>query len=269
MAAHALRVVGAAKAFARGHDHHVVFEDIGLDVLSGEILALLGPSGCGKSTLLRSIAGLESLDRGHVEVGQGLDPDHAVGIAFQQPSLLPWLTVRGNVALGLRFAANRAADKPGLIDETLADLGLAALAEAYPDELSGGQAQRANVARLIVTGRPILLLDEPFAALDPATRMSLQDWLVELQRGRDLTVIVVTHDVSEALRLGHRVALMSGVPGAVQRIWTVADHADPAAHGRLHEEILDLYDVDQSPERVQRAAWPVPPDAIELEGATP
>lgn len=269
MAAHALRVVDAAKSFERGRDRHVAFKGIGLEVAAGEILALLGPSGCGKSTLLRSIAGLESLDSGGIEVGDGLDPDHAVGIAFQQPSLLPWLTVRGNVGLGLRFAANRDAATPGLIDETLADLGLSALADSYPDELSGGQAQRANVARLIVTGRPILLLDEPFAALDPATRSGLQDWLVELQRSRGLSVMVVTHDVSEALRVGDRVALMSGAPGTVRQIWSVADHSDPAAVSRLRDEILGLYDVDQSPERATRTAWPITPDTIELEGATP
>lgn len=269
MAAHALRIVEAGVAFDRGHDSHVAFEGVGLDVNVGEVLALLGPSGCGKSTLLRSIAGLERLDEGRVEVGPGLDPDHAVGIAFQQPSLLPWLTVRDNVGLGLQFAANRQADAPGLIDATLADLGLEGVADSYPDELSGGQAQRANVARLIVTGRPILLLDEPFAALDPATRTGLQDWLVELQRRRGLTVIVVTHDVSEALRLGDRVALMSGAPGAVQHTWTVPDQADSGAVKRLHDEILDLYDVCGSPERDKRATWLITPETIELEGATP
>ena len=269
MAALALRVVDAAKSFERGPDRHVAFEDVGLEVQQGEIVALLGPSGCGKSTLLRSIAGLEQLDDGRVDVGPGLDADHAVGIAFQQPSLLPWLTVRGNVGLGLRFAANRDADAPGVVERTLADLGLADVADAFPDELSGGQAQRANVARLVVTGRPIVLLDEPFAALDPATRASLQDWLVELAHRRSLTVVVVTHDVAEALRLGDRVALMSGAPGAVQRVWTVADHADPAAVAALHDEIVGHYDRDSSPEHATRAAWSLTSDTIELEGATP
>ncbi len=269
MAAQALRVVEAAKVFDRGHDHHVAFEGVGLDVHVGEMLVLLGPSGCGKSTLLRSIARLERLDAGHIEVGESLDPHHAVGTAFQQPSLLPWLTVHGNVGLGLRFAANRKDDTPSLVEHTLDDLGLAGVADSYPDELSGGQAQRANVARLVVTGRPILLLDEPFAALDPATRTSLQDWLVELQRSRELTVIVVTHDAAEALRLGDRVALMSGAPGTIGHTWTVADHADPAAIARLHDEILDRYDVDHSPERAERAPWSIAADTIELEGATP
>lgn len=271
MAAFALRVTGGAKAFDRGTDHHIAFEGVDLAVDRAEILVLLGPSGCGKSTLLRSIARLERLDAGTITLGDGLDPEHAVGIAFQEPSLLPWLTVRGNVGLGLRFAVNRVDDADAIVDQTLGELGLSSVADAFPDELSGGQAQRANVARLVVTGRPILLLDEPFAALDPSTRAGLQDWLIDLQRSRGLSVIVVTHDVSEALRLGDRVALMSGAPGSVQRIWNVADAAGavrlPVAIERLRREILDHYDSDQSTEPSVRAAWS-PPDAIELEGAT-
>jgi len=271
MAALALRVVGGGKAFDRGHDHHVAFEGVDLDVYSGQILALLGPSGCGKSTLLRSIAGLEDLDAGSIAVGPGLDPEHAVGIAFQQPSLLPWMTVRGNVGLGLRFAANRVADADEVVETAIDELGLHDVADAFPDELSGGQAQRANVARLIVTGRPILLLDEPFAALDPSTRASLQDWLVDLQRRRGLSVVVVTHDVSEALRLGDRVALMTGAPGSVGRIWNVSEVAgtdhQPETLELLRHEILAHYDVDQSPERLEHTVWPTP-DLDEPEGAT-
>lgn len=271
MAALALRIADGRKTFARGQEHHVAFEAIDLEVRRGEIMALLGPSGCGKSTLLRSIAGLERLDAGTISTGVGLDPDHAVGIAFQQPSLLPWLTVRGNVGLGLRFAANRDAGQAGHIDRTLAELGLDDVADAFPDELSGGQAQRANVARVVITGRPILLLDEPFAALDPGTRSNLQDWLVGLQRSRDLTVVVVTHDVSEALRLGDRVALMTGAPGSVQHIWDVAEAAgairNPVVLERLESEILDHYDDQPNTARTTPAIRPGP-GAIELEGAT-
>lgn len=273
MAALALRIVGAAKTFQRGDDRHVAFERVDLDVRRGEVLALLGPSGCGKSTLLRTIAGLEHLDAGRIDLGDELHPDHAIGIAFQQPSLLPWLTVSGNVGLGLRFAANRTADAADVVERTLADLGLGGVADAFPDELSGGQAQRANVARLVVTGRPILLLDEPFAALDPATRGGLQDWLVDLQRSRGLTVIVVTHDVSEALRLGDRIALMTGAPGSIGRSWDVTDAAGavrlPIVMERLRREILGDYDVEQAPERIDRdgrALLPAP-HTNEFEGA--
>lgn len=272
MAAVALRVSGGGKAFRRGPTHHVAFEGVDLDVRVGEILALLGPSGCGKSTLLRSIAGLEHLDEGHIEVGAGLDPEHAIGIAFQQPSLLPWLTVAGNIGLGLRFAANRSARIDRIVERTITELGLESVADAFPDELSGGQAQRANVARLIVTGRPILLLDEPFAALDPATRASLQTWLLALQRSHGLSVVVVTHDVSEALRLGDRVALMTGAPGSIARVWEVPGVAgterDPATLEALRREILGNYIVDRSPEQVEPGAWPAGASAIQFEGAS-
>ena len=271
MAAVALRVTGGAKAFHRDDDVHIAFEGVDLEIGLGEIVALLGPSGCGKSTLLRAIVGLETLDRGSIEVTAGPDPDHAVGIAFQQPSLLPWLTVAGNIGLGLRFAANRAARTDGIVEWTIDELGLAGVADAFPDELSGGQAQRANVARLVVTGRPVLLLDEPFGALDPVTRASLQDWLVELQRSHDLTIVVVTHDVSEALRLGDRIALMSGAPGSIQRIWdvsaTVGAEHDPAALELLRREILDDYDTDLSPVPAEPERWPVSATVAELEGA--
>ena len=268
MAALALRVTAAAKAFHRGTTRHVAFEGVDLEVNVGEIVALLGPSGCGKSTLLRSIAGLEHLDAGDIEVGGGIDPTHAVGIAFQQPSLLPWLTVADNVGLGLRFAANRTMRPARDVDSTIAELGLGSVADAFPDELSGGQAQRANVARLIVAGRPILLLDEPFAALDPATRASLQDWLVELQRSHHLSIVVVTHDVAEALRLGDRVALMSGAPGSIQRVWEVraaAGSGGERAADALQREILDHYDSDRSPERTEFRAWATEASDLQLE----
>ena len=259
MAALALRVVGGGRTYRRDDSHHVAFQGVDLALERGEILALLGPSGCGKSTLLRAIAGLEDLDEGRIELGDGLDPDHAVGIAFQQPSLLPWLSVAGNVGLGLRFAANRSVATPGIVARTMTELGLDAVADSRPAELSGGQAQRVNVARLIVAGRPILLLDEPFAALDPYTRASLQDWLVELQRSHALSVIMVTHDVSEALRLGDRIALMTGAPGSIQRVWDRRALAGGSSGSqpteRLRREILDHY----GPQR--------PPEPIIFEGA--
>jgi ABC-type nitrate/sulfonate/bicarbonate transport system ATPase subunit len=247
MDAVALRLTGGHKAYQRGGARHDVFTDVDLEVRAGEIVALLGPSGCGKSTLLRALARLEPLDGGAVH-GPGAD---AVGIAFQEPSLLPWLTVSENVALGLRFAANRRAGSGGSVDRALVELGLDALAGAYPAQLSGGQAQRTNVARLVVAGRPILLLDEPFAALDPSTRTALQDWLLELRAARGLSMLVVTHDVSEALHLGDRIVLMAGTPGRIRRTWDVrgvsgrsADHAPTHA---LRAEILREYDPE--PER--------------------
>jgi ABC-type nitrate/sulfonate/bicarbonate transport system ATPase subunit len=264
MDAVALRLTGGTRVYQRGATRHVVFADLDLEVRTGEILALLGPSGCGKSTLLRVLAGLEPADRGGLHVGDGGRGPRAVGVAFQDPSLLPWLTVAENVALGLRFTANREARVPGSIARTLSELGLESLADSYPAELSGGQAQRVNVARLVVAGRPILLLDEPFAALDPATREALQDWLRELQRLRNLTMVVVTHDVSEAIHLGDRIALMAGTPGSIRRIWDVrgiGGRADEAATtDLLRREIRAQYHIDLPTSEARRldARLPLP-----------
>jgi ABC-type nitrate/sulfonate/bicarbonate transport system ATPase subunit len=272
MAAPALRVVDASKAFERGGTELVAFDGVDLEVARGEILALLGPSGCGKSTLLRAIAGLDELDRGRIEIADGRDREHAIGIAFQQPSLLPWLTVSGNIELGLRFAANRDAATDDIVNRTIVEVGLESCADAFPDELSGGQAQRANVARLVVTERPILLLDEPFAALDPSTRAGLQDWILELALAHGLTVVIVTHDVSEALRIGDRIALMSGAPGSIGRVWDVREivgnDREPVAIESLRREILATYDADPSPERIDAAARLTAGHTTDLQGAT-
>ena len=239
----ALRLTGGTKRYAaggrdgagngsgsRGRQSEPVFEGIDLEVETGEVFVLLGPSGCGKSTLLRVLAGLEPLSEGRVEIGgPGLESGVSrVGIAFQEPLLLPWLTVTENVALGLRFRANRAAHADEAVEQALEDFGLAAVASAYPNELSGGQAQRASLARSIVTRPAILLLDEPFSALDPRTRAALQDWLLGIVHRRHLTTVLVTHDVEEALYLGDRVALMSSRPGRIVQTWDTG-HTE---HGR-------------------------------------
>jgi sulfate transport system ATP-binding protein/sulfonate transport system ATP-binding protein len=224
-----------------------VFTGIDLEVEAGEVFVLLGPSGCGKSTLLRVLAGLEPLSEGRVEVGSGLEGAPAagpVGIAFQEPLLLPWLTVAENVALGLRFRANRAARAPEAVEQVLEDFGLAPVAHAYPGQLSGGQAQRASLARCVVIRPSILLLDEPFSALDPRTRAALQDWLLGVVQRRRLTTVLVTHDVEEALYLGDRVALMSSRPGMIVQTWDTghrdsredAEAGDAGAGGREARE---------------------------------
>jgi sulfate transport system ATP-binding protein/sulfonate transport system ATP-binding protein len=215
-----------------------VFAEINLEVQVGEVVALLGPSGCGKSTLLRVLAGLEPLTAGRVELAASAASGVAglpVGLVFQEPRLLPWLTVAENVALGLRYRTNRAARHAETVEHALADFGLMAVADAYPDELSGGQAQRVSLARSIVPRPTILLLDEPFSALDPAARTALQDWLLGIVHRRRLTTVLVTHDVEEALFLGDRVALMSPRPGRIARIWATG-HRNDAALSSVHGE---------------------------------
>ncbi len=241
MAARPLRVTGGTRRFgARGHQF-TVFEGLDLEVDDGEVVVLLGPSGCGKSTLLRIIAGLDQLDEGTVEVAAG-EHGRDVGIVFQQPLLLPWLNVRDNVTLGLRYRANRGAHEAGLVDRTLAEFGLVELARAYPDELSGGQAQRVSLARTVVTRPRVILLDEPFGALDPMTRRNMQQWLLGIQQSLGLTVVMVTHDVEEALLLGDRVALMSPSPGRIFRTWQIPRDTEHRTRlGALREEVLRAY----------------------------
>ncbi len=241
MAAVPLRVSGATRRFRdRGHQF-TVFEGLDLEVQDGEIFVLLGPSGCGKSTLLRVIAGLDALDEGTVAL-EGNEHGRDVGIVFQQPLLLPWLTVRENVALGLGYRANAGARRDGVVDETLAEFGLADLAHAYPDELSGGQAQRVSLARTVVTHPRVILLDEPFGALDPLTRRTMQRWLFGIQQTLGLTVVMVTHDVDEAVLLGDHVALMSPSPGRIFRSWRFPREARDSAHlATTREEVLQAY----------------------------
>ncbi len=241
MAAVPLRLTGATRRF-RDHGHTLtVFEQLDLTVEDRELFVLLGPSGCGKSTLLRVIAGLERLDEGHVEVAPG-DHRRDVGIVFQQPLLLPWLTVAENVGLGLTYEANREARRPGIVEETLEQFGLRDLAGAYPDELSGGQAQRVSLARTVVTQPRVILLDEPFGALDPLTRASMQQWLLDLQQRLGLTVVLVTHDVDEAVRLGHRVALMSPSPGRICHAWRFSpEEREPSRLAVTREVVIRAY----------------------------
>jgi ABC-type nitrate/sulfonate/bicarbonate transport system ATPase subunit len=258
----ALALSGGGKRYGRGSSPSVL-EAVDLELREGELVALLGPSGCGKSTLLRCLAGLESFSAGTLTVPHdGGSARGGIGVVFQEPRLMPWLTVRQNVELGLRFRRNRSAagGPAALLTERLLDvLGLGELAGARPNELSGGQAQRVSVARAVITRPRILLLDEPFGALDPVTRASLQRWLLEVRRELELSAIVVTHDIEEALCLGDRIALLSTRPGTIVAGWDLGA-AGPARRGALRDEILARYEnaltvraaaVDQPPSRVR------------------
>ena len=251
MAALALRVTDAAKTYVNSGHETLVFSGVDVDVEVGEIVALLGPSGCGKSTLLRAIAGLDELSGGSISWPAGGDADTRVGVVFQQPLLLPWLTVQQNVTLGLRYRTHQAAADDEAVAATIAEFGLRELVEAYPDELSGGQAQRVAVARTVVTNPQVVLLDEPFSALDPLLRGSMQNWLVGIQQSLGLTAVIVTHDVDEAVFLGDRVAMMSPAPGTIVQTWRL-DRATRAERGSqeaeaVKREILATYRGVQQP----------------------
>ncbi|MGE3150179.1 MAG: ABC transporter ATP-binding protein [Pseudorhodoplanes sp.] len=190
-------------------------ENVTLDVALGEILAVVGGSGCGKSTLLRAISGLDRPTQGSVVLDgiQITAPHEKIGIIFQEPRLLPWLSVKDNVGFGL--ADRPSAERKARVAAALERVGLSDKADVWPRELSGGQAQRVAIARALVTRPEVLLLDEPFSALDAFTRADLQDHLLDLWADFKPTLIVVTHDVDEAIVLSDRVVIMRPRPGRI------------------------------------------------------
>lgn len=207
-----LRVDGVAKRFEGGIE---ALAGVSLDVARGEIVAIVGTSGCGKSTLLRLIGGLEQTSEGEVRIADRIvdGPMPDVGFVFQEPRLMPWLTLAENVAFGLsgQPKAERLARARTLLDE----VGLADFASALPQALSGGMAQRAAIARALATEPAVLLLDEPFSALDAFTRAQLQDRLIAVWERHRPTLMLVTHDIEEALALADRVVIMRGRPGRI------------------------------------------------------
>jgi sulfonate transport system ATP-binding protein len=190
-------------------------DGVSLDVKAGEIVAVVGGSGCGKSTLLRLVSGLDSPTQGKVALdGDTIaSPHEKIGIVFQEPRLLPWLTVAGNVGFGL--AGRPKSERAERVARQLDRVGLADKANVWPRELSGGQAQRVALARALVTRPEVLLLDEPFSALDAFTRVDLQDHLLDLWADTRPTLVVVTHDVDEAIVLADRIVVMRPKPGRV------------------------------------------------------
>jgi sulfonate transport system ATP-binding protein len=220
----------------------LVLGNVAFTVSRGEIVSLVGPSGCGKSTLLRLIAGLDTDYRGDVSVLGHAPRLHArdVGFVFQEPRLLPWLTVAQNV--GFELGAKGARDPR--VHDLLAEVGLADYADAFPKALSGGMAQRAAIARALFSRPDLLLLDEPFSAVDPFTRMKLQDLLLSVAARHGATLLVVTHDIGEAVYLSDRVLALSAGPGRISGEVAVRrprprDRHDPEL-ARLQSEVLSL-----------------------------
>lgn len=207
-----LQIESVTKQFS---NKFVALDDVSLQVNVGEIISLVGTSGCGKSTLLRMVAGLDMPTSGRVTIANKTinSPHPAVGIIFQEPRLMPWLTVQQNVEFGLEHISPR--EKARIAISTLERVGLAQFAQALPRQLSGGMAQRVAIARAVVTSPSILLLDKPFSALDAFTRLKLQDHLLQIWDYDRPTMLVVTHDIEEALVLSDRIIVMRGNPGQV------------------------------------------------------
>ena len=185
---------------------------------AGELIALIGPSGCGKSTLLRLVAGLDSADSGDLLIGiEAITaPNAERGLVFQDPNLFPWLTVRRNIQAGL-VARRVLHEKKNEVNEFMRLVGLEIFANVYPHHLSGGMAQRAALARALINHPKILLLDEPLGALDAFTRMRMQDEVLRLWEARRTTMLLVTHDIDEAIYMSDRIMIMTPRPGRIER----------------------------------------------------
>ena len=213
----AIRIEHLGKRFGAGP---LVLDDVNLSIETGEFVCLLGASGCGKSTLLNLIAGLDQPTTGAIET-----PAEGSAVMFQESALMPWLTARANVELALRLRGVPRAARRGEALELLDVVNLADAAEKRPHELSGGMRQRVALARALAQDRPVLLMDEPFAALDAITRDLLHEELERVWRQTGRTIVFVTHNVREAARLGQRVVLLSSRPGRVAGEWRIAETA--------------------------------------------
>jgi NitT/TauT family transport system ATP-binding protein len=211
---------GVTKEFGGAGDGAVVHAlgPVDLEIRKGEFFAVVGPSGCGKSTLLELIAGLALVTQGSIEfegrpIGREI-PD-AIGVVFQEDACFPWLDVRGNVAFGLRRTTRDASEVSRRVDEAIAMMGLGEFARSYPAQLSGGMRQRVCIARTLVAQPRLILLDEPFGALDQQTRLLMGDEVLRLWRDTGATVFLITHALDEAAMLADRIAVMSARPGRV------------------------------------------------------
>ncbi len=244
----------AAKVFAARSGATVAFQGVNLSVHEGELLCVLGPSGCGKSTLLNVIAGLDRLSHGSVTVaGQPVEsPHYTRGMVFQDYALFPWLTVEGNIRFGLD-ARGFKGDKQAIVADLVALTRLQGFERSRPAQLSGGMAQRVALARALANQVEILLMDEPFGALDAFTRMEMQEEIVRIVKAQGVTTVFVTHDIDEALYVGDRVAIMSAHPGELRRVIPVPishprDRVDPQLV-RLRQEVFTEFNLAHTREQ--------------------
>lgn len=249
------RIEGVDKVFSNGT---VALKNLDLDIGRHEFLSLLGPSGCGKSTALRLLAGLGEPSRGEIHWaggapatghGTGTEKGHRdIGFVFQEPTLMPWATVFGNVYLPLKLSGVTKSEAAIPVAEALEMVGLTGFENAYPRELSGGMKMRVSIARALVTRPKLLLMDEPFAALDEITRFKLNNDLLELWRQQNWTVVFVTHSVFESVYLSNRIVVMAARPGRVHEELSIdapyprgedfRTSADYAAHCRRASDAL-------------------------------
>ncbi len=213
-----LSVRGLQKAFGPAGHRHVVFDDLSFDIRRRELITIIGPSGCGKSTFIRIAAGLDEATGGEILLdGQpirGPGPDR--GMVFQGYTLFPWLTVKQNVMFGLEMQGKSAVEAEATAREWLEMVGLSRFEESYPHELSGGMKQRVAIARALANEPRVLIMDEPFGALDALTRAKMQAYLLQIWKKVDVTILFITHDLDEAIHLSDRILVLGVNPGGVR-----------------------------------------------------
>jgi ABC-type nitrate/sulfonate/bicarbonate transport system ATPase subunit len=226
-------------------EERLALDKVTLTIPARELVSLVGPSGCGKSTLLRLSAGLDAPNSGELSVGQTpiTGPSAERGLVFQDPNLFPWLTVRKNIQAGL-VARGVLSNKRGEVDEYLRLVGLEGFAESFPHHLSGGMAQRVALARALINHPKVLLLDEPLGALDAFTRMKMQDEVLRLWEDRGTTILLVTHDIDEAIYMSDRIVIMTPRPGRIERVIEVnlerPRQRNSAEFLKLRSDILEM-----------------------------
>jgi NitT/TauT family transport system ATP-binding protein len=227
-----ISITNLSKTFEGSERSVAALQDINLSLSRGEFVCLLGPSGCGKSTLLNAIAGFIQPSTGEIVVeGRPVrEPGPERGVVFQEYAIFPWMTVARNIAFGLEIKGVAAAETRERVDLLLETLGLREFRDRFPKDLSGGMRQRVAIARLLAIDSPVMLMDEPFGALDALTRRTLQDELLRIWRESGKTILFVTHSIEESLYLANRIVVMTYRPGTIKRnqVVTMAYPRDPA-----------------------------------------
>ncbi|TAM58527.1 ABC transporter ATP-binding protein [bacterium] len=234
-------------------------EDIAFTVASGEFVAVLGPSGCGKSTLLEIIAGLSSPSAGEILLGDELvsSPSSHVSVVFQEDSTFPWRTVADNVGFGLQMRGVRKAEREHAVARAIELVGLSGFEGRYPHQLSGGMRQRVAIARTLVLNPAVMLMDEPFGALDEQTRFVIGEELLRIWDATGCTIFFVTHSLHEAVQLADRIVVLSARPGRVKRIFENhlprprVETEDPRAYAELMAGLRDAIGLTQAATRVK------------------
>lgn len=247
-----LRIEGVNRIYKDEESEVTALSDINLEVRKGEFISIIGASGCGKTTLLRLIAGLDKPQSGELTLGgeKIVKADPKRGYVFQQGGLFNWLTVEQNIASGLK-ARHVYKEKKELIPEYIEMVGLAGFENSYPHQISGGMAQRVAIARALINEPELLLLDEPMGALDNFTRAALQDKILEIRANTGATMILVTHDIDEALYLSDRIVIMTPRPGRISEVIDVnlyhPRQRNASDYTRLRNKLLEKFHLASEP----------------------